>query len=99
MENGFSESEKEGVEMEVVGLNWNPEKDVLSLEVKGLVDNLKSLDNSKRCVLHTAARIFDPVGLMTPFVVQIKCLLLEIWERGMDWDDDLPEYLWRKWIG
>ncbi|GBN72843.1 hypothetical protein AVEN_191401-1 [Araneus ventricosus] len=29
-ENGFSDSEREGVELKVLGLNWNPEKDVLS---------------------------------------------------------------------
>ncbi|GBM83286.1 hypothetical protein AVEN_261130-1 [Araneus ventricosus] len=75
----------------MLGLNWNPEKEVLLLEVKGLLDSLKTLDNRKCCVLQTAARIFDEVGMIASFVVQIKFLLQEIWERGMDWDDDLPE--------
>ncbi|KAF8792540.1 hypothetical protein HNY73_004124 [Argiope bruennichi] len=89
---------EECVELKVLGLNWNPDKNVLSLEVKGLVDSLGGLDNTKRCVLQTAARIFDPVGLIAPFVVRIKCLLQEIWGRGMDWDHDLPEDLRLKWI-
>ncbi|XP_055926957.1 uncharacterized protein LOC129958485 [Argiope bruennichi] len=97
VKNGFCER-KEGIELKIQGLNWNPDKDVLSLEVKGLVDSLRGLDNTKRCVLQTAARIFDPVGLIAPFVVRIKCLLQEIWERGMDWVDDLPEDLRLKWI-
>ncbi|KAF8795015.1 hypothetical protein HNY73_002917 [Argiope bruennichi] len=97
VKNGFCENE-EGIELKVLGLNWNPDKDVLSLEVKVLVDSLRGLDNTKRCVLQTAARIFDPVGLIAPFVVRIKCLLQEIWERGMNWDDDLPEDLRLKWI-
>ncbi|GBN92393.1 hypothetical protein AVEN_162295-1 [Araneus ventricosus] len=49
----LSESEKESVKLNVFGLNLNPEKDVLSLEVKGVVDSLKTLDNSKCCVRQT----------------------------------------------
>ncbi|KAF8768309.1 hypothetical protein HNY73_021144 [Argiope bruennichi] len=82
IKNGFCESE-EGFELKVLGLNWNPDKDVLSLEVKSLVDSLGGLNNTKRCVLQTAARIFDPVGLIVPFVVRIKCFLQEICERGL----------------
>ncbi|GBO23751.1 hypothetical protein AVEN_149598-1 [Araneus ventricosus] len=50
----FSESEKESVKLNVFGLSLNLEKDVLSLEVKGLVDSLKTLDNIKCCFLQTA---------------------------------------------
>ncbi|GBN81238.1 hypothetical protein AVEN_69093-1 [Araneus ventricosus] len=53
-ENRFSESEKESVKLNVLGLSLNLEKDVFSLEVKGVVDSLKTLDNSKCCVLQTA---------------------------------------------
>ncbi|GBM23189.1 hypothetical protein AVEN_159872-1 [Araneus ventricosus] len=53
-ENRFTESEKESVELNVLGLNLNPERNILSLEVKGLADSLKTLDNSKRYVLETA---------------------------------------------
>ncbi|KAF8777068.1 hypothetical protein HNY73_013993 [Argiope bruennichi] len=96
VKNGFCESE--GVELKVLGLHWNPDKDVLSLEVKSLVDSLGELDNTKRCVIQTAARIFDAARLIAPFVVRIKCLLQDIWKRGMDWDDDLPEDLRLKWV-
>ncbi|KAF8782050.1 hypothetical protein HNY73_012383 [Argiope bruennichi] len=87
---GFCESE-EGVELKVMGLNWNPGKDVLSLEVKGLVDSLGGFDNTKSFVLQIAARNFDPMVFIAPFVVRIKFLLQEIWKRGMDWDDNLSE--------
>ncbi|KAF8777113.1 hypothetical protein HNY73_014034 [Argiope bruennichi] len=80
VKNGFCESE-ESVELKVLVLNWNPDKDVLSLEVKGLVDSLRGLDNTKRCILQTSVRIFDPMGLISPFIARIKSLLQEIWER------------------
>ncbi|GFT71688.1 uncharacterized protein NPIL_178511, partial [Nephila pilipes] len=84
-------------QLKVLGLNWSPEKDEMSLEVKGLVDSWKSLRNSKRCVLQTAERIFDPLGLIASFVIRIKLLLQEIWERASDWDEELPQDLWQKW--
>ncbi|KAF8790905.1 hypothetical protein HNY73_005851 [Argiope bruennichi] len=68
VKNGFCESEGEGVELKVLGLIWNPNKDVLSLEAKGLVDSLRGLDDTKRCALQTAARIFDAVELIAPIV-------------------------------
>ncbi|KAF8787984.1 hypothetical protein HNY73_009527 [Argiope bruennichi] len=40
VKNEFCETE-EGVELKVLGLNWNPDKEVLSLEVKGLVDSFE----------------------------------------------------------
>ncbi|KFM71288.1 hypothetical protein X975_00963, partial [Stegodyphus mimosarum] len=99
IEHGLSDSEMVGVQqLKVLGLNWNPDKDELSLEVKGLVDSWKTLRRTKRCVLQTAARIFDPIGLIAPFVIRIKLLLQEIWERACDWDEELPEDLRQKWI-
>ncbi|GIX68264.1 reverse transcriptase [Caerostris extrusa] len=56
---------------------------------------------SDRSVLSTAAKVFDPVGFLSPFVVRIKRLMQEIWERGLDWDSKLPEDLeskWKKWF-
>ncbi|GFQ79207.1 integrase catalytic domain-containing protein [Trichonephila clavata] len=77
----------------MLGLNWNTVQDELSLDVTSLLRSLKNMLNTKRFVLHAAAMIFDPVGFVSPFVVRIKCLLQEIWLRGIDWDD-----LQVKWI-
>ncbi|KAF8792536.1 hypothetical protein HNY73_004120 [Argiope bruennichi] len=50
VKNGFRESEG-GVELKLLGLNWNLDKDVWSLEVKRLVDSLGNFGNTKRCVV------------------------------------------------
>jgi hypothetical protein len=98
-EKGLSDDKVvDSYQVKVLGLNWDLKRDVLSLEMKGLSGCWRTLNNSKRSVLQTAATIFDPVGLISPFIVRIKLLLQEIWERAIDWDDDLPVELSEKWF-
>ena len=47
------------------------------------------------------SRIFDPCGLVGPFVLQAKMLFQSIWQLGLSWDEVLPEELakeFQKWL-
>ena len=47
------------------------------------------------------ARIYDPLGLLTPFTVLAKCLFQEMWALKLKWDDVLPDdaaELFRSWM-
>ncbi|XP_035228150.1 uncharacterized protein LOC118200306 [Stegodyphus dumicola] len=92
-----SRSERDS-KLKVLGLVWNLEEDGLKVDVTSLLSSLESLRNSKRSVLSTAVKVFDPVGFISPFVVRIKRLMQEIWERGLEWDAELPKELRCKWI-
>ncbi|XP_043219274.1 uncharacterized protein LOC122380292 [Amphibalanus amphitrite] len=52
---------------------------------------------TKRICLKTLAAIFDPLCLMSPFTVRSKILFQETWSRGLQWDDELPADMKRKW--
>ena len=46
------------------------------------------------------ASVYDPLGLLTPLILQAKKVLQEIWRRGVSWDDPLPEDVrirWERW--
>ncbi|XP_047988458.1 uncharacterized protein LOC125228055 [Leguminivora glycinivorella] len=48
--------------------------------------------------------VFDPLGLLTPIVIQGKILLQQIWRSGIGWDQDVQDddhlaHLWKRWIG
>ena len=55
---------------------------------------------TKRSLLSIASRVFDPMGLITPFTIRAKILFQELWQRGLQWEDRLDEDIadqWRSW--
>ncbi|GFQ93468.1 integrase catalytic domain-containing protein [Trichonephila clavata] len=52
---------------------------------------------SKRFILSVVGRIFDPIGILGPFVIKLKCLLQDLWTLGVDWDSELQPKLRHKW--
>lgn len=83
--------------LKVLGMVWRPATDDFVFDLRGLLDILKERENTKRSVLQSSARIFDPLGFLTPFTIRIKCLFQEMWERGIKWDEKLPLDLTKKW--
>uniref|UniRef100_A0A7M5UY78 Uncharacterized protein n=4 Tax=Clytia hemisphaerica TaxID=252671 RepID=A0A7M5UY78_9CNID len=53
---------------------------------------------TKRNVMHFIASIYDPLGLINPVVVTMKCFLKELFKEKLGWDDPLPETLKSRWI-
>ena len=45
---------------------------------------------TKRVVLSHLARLYDPLGLLTPFTMSAKILFQDIWKLGLGWDDEVP---------
>ena len=56
---------------------------------------------AKRVLLSLIARLFDPLGFLTPFTMQAKCLFQGLWECGCGWDEPLQgdeAELFQKWV-
>ncbi|GFW43054.1 integrase catalytic domain-containing protein [Trichonephila clavipes] len=62
-------------EIKVLGVYWNPKHDCFSFRVKIDLHEL----NTKRDVLSTIARIYDPLGLLGPVVAKAKIFLQKLW--------------------
>ncbi|KFM62154.1 hypothetical protein X975_06179, partial [Stegodyphus mimosarum] len=93
-------SEARNPPLKVLGVAWDNQNDSIYFDVKNLITFLSKQVNTKRFVLQAIGRIFDPVGLLSPFVLRIKIILQQIWVLALDWDDELPENLcsvWKKW--
>lgn len=44
------------------------------------------------------ARFYDPIGFAAAFVIRAKISMQELWQIGLDWDDELPYGVQEKWI-
>ncbi|GFX00195.1 integrase catalytic domain-containing protein [Trichonephila clavipes] len=80
-------------EIKVLGVYWNPKHDCFSFRVKIDLHEL----NTKRDVLSTIARIYDPLGLLVPVVAKAKIFLQKLWMLKIDWTDLLPDTINREW--
>ncbi|GFX33361.1 integrase catalytic domain-containing protein [Trichonephila clavipes] len=80
-------------ETKTLGVLWKPNLDCFLIKVK------VSLDSSytKRDVLSTIAKIFDPVGLMAPVISKAKIFLQRLWRSKLEWNDLLPAEEYREW--
>ncbi|XP_055603757.1 uncharacterized protein LOC129751989 [Uranotaenia lowii] len=74
--------------VKTLGLLWEPSSDSFKFAVP--VWNSDACV-TKRSVLSDIARVFDPLGLIGPVVVQAKIFLQQIWKHKSDWDDPLPD--------
>ena len=78
-----------------LGVLWNVEQDTLEIKVVP-----KQLAPTKRGILKQTSTIFDPLGLVAPFVLRAKLILQELWRLGFDWDKPISGPLldaWEAW--
>ena len=75
----------------VLGTAWNTETDEFQFELSELMSLAKSLPLTKRSFLRISAKIFDPLGILTPFTIVLKCIFQSICVEGLDWDDEWQE--------
>ena len=59
----------------------------------------KALPNvlTRRVVLEQVMKIYDPLGLISPFTLLAKIYLRETWSRKLGWDDPLPADICQRW--
>ncbi|XP_065911194.1 uncharacterized protein [Dysidea avara] len=80
----------------VLGLQWDPTNDLLSLVAKPFLLTNNHLI-TKRQVLQAASKIFDPFGFISPVVVRAKILIQKLWQLKVTWDEPLNDDLQAEW--
>lgn len=78
-----------------LGVQWCIESDCFQFKV-----HLKDKPLTRRGMLSTVSSIFDPLGIVSPFILTGKRILQDLCCDGADWDDDIPDVIkprWNKW--
>ncbi|XP_008178496.1 uncharacterized protein LOC103307865 [Acyrthosiphon pisum] len=52
---------------------------------------------TKRLVLSAIAKIYDPLGALSPITFWAKCFMQLLWRNGYDWDQSIPDDLAVSW--
>ena len=73
----------------VLGVNWDSDSDKLLFNLDSVVAFAKSLPPTKRSVLKLAAKIFDPLGMLTVFTINLKIFFQQLCIEKLGWDVEL----------
>ena len=52
----------------------------------------------KRMLLSQVARVYDPIGFAAVFFIRAKIGMQELWQTGLDWDEEPAPTVHYKWI-
>jgi hypothetical protein len=53
---------------------------------------------TKRTILSTISKLFDPLGLIGPIITKAKILLQKLWLLKIDWNQSVPENIKNLWL-
>ncbi|XP_046143095.1 uncharacterized protein LOC123988133 [Osmia bicornis bicornis] len=77
-----------------LGLIWATKADTLQWSVSQ--SDTKRV--TKRIILSEIARIFDPLGLVGPVIIQAKILMQRLWQLQTGWDESVSQELYLEWL-
>ncbi|XP_055308106.1 uncharacterized protein LOC129572188, partial [Sitodiplosis mosellana] len=80
-------------EIKTLGIFWSISTDTLNFNI-----NYKEREIiTNQFVLSTIARIYDPLGLVSPLIVKAKIFMKSLWLLNLDWHDPLPMEKVKEW--
>ena len=79
--------------LKLLGLVWSPARDCYRPSVR----SHEFTAVTKRSVLSLIARLFDPLGWLSPVVITAKIFLQTLWLDKLPWDENVPPALRSIW--
>lgn len=79
--------------LSVLGVQYKPVQDIFTYNVDLDVPRTWT----KRSVLSTVARTFDPNGWICPVIFSAKCFMQTLWTAGIGWDEPISGNLLSFW--
>jgi hypothetical protein len=82
----------------VLGVYWNVQEDTLGIQIRATTDAVCT----RRSILKVFSTVYDPLGIVGPFVLKAKQIFQEECRRvDKGWDDpivDSSKRSWAKWL-
>ena len=84
-------------EAKILGLKWNKFEDSLAVDFR----SCKATEEYTRGFLSAMAKVYDPLGLTSPIMLEAKHLYVIICEKHLPWDahpEKELEFIWHQWL-
>ncbi|XP_031638124.1 uncharacterized protein LOC116350465 [Contarinia nasturtii] len=84
--------------IKTLGTFWNTSTDTFHFQ---LSIDCSSKQFTKREIMSTICRLFDPLGIISPVISRAKILMKDVWRSNCGWDEAVDTELeakWRKYI-
>ena len=88
-------------EHKVLGLNWNCVTDEFIFKFETSLRHSEDLEPTRRNLLKVTSSFFDPLGVLSPILVEMKILFQSLCQEKFEWDAPLPESArkqWNRWL-
>ena len=101
MQDFINDSTKEAIDeiciKTILGFDRNITRDEIMFYFTDIINTVSNLPVAKGNVLKNSSMFLDPLGLISPTVLQIKILFKEAYALKYTWDDVLNEKFNEKW--
>ncbi|XP_072048282.1 uncharacterized protein [Amphiura filiformis] len=80
-----------------LGVRWDAETDKLGFFYN---EDQKWNVNNRRSMLSIVSSIYDPMGMVAPYVVKAKMILQTLCQQKIGWDEEIPHqqaHEWNQW--
>ena len=82
----------------VLGITWDPVKDEFLFDIRPIGRQLLDLKFlTKRTIVGIAAKVYDPLGILSPVTITFKIFFQRLCKARLDWDDPLSVELREAW--
>lgn len=85
-------------EQKILGVKWNYAEDCFVFDLEPIVQAAKNCEPTKRNIISVASKFYDPLGYISPIIIQMKLLFQSLCDNRMDWDTPLTGELRKKWL-
>ena len=84
-----------GPEFKTLGISYDSNNDVFTYSLSEIIS--PSTNITKRHILSNAAKIFDPLGLLSPLTVIPKLFTQQTWKEKLNWDQEVSQSIQSDW--
>ena len=73
----------------MLGVHWDSDYDQFYVHLGSVIEFARNLHPTKRSVLKIAAKVYDPLGCLSVYTINMKLLFQELCAKKVGWDEEL----------